>query len=61
MQVIETKRKQKEEAIRRYSEKKKEKFKKLCKKTKWGQPVMGGRMEILAERIEKYYAPNRIK
>ncbi|GFT64482.1 hypothetical protein NPIL_210081 [Nephila pilipes] len=52
-QIKEAKRKEREEAITRYKEKKLENFKKLSQRTKRGQPVMKGRLEILLEKIKK--------
>ncbi|CAL1279452.1 unnamed protein product [Larinioides sclopetarius] len=60
-QIREAKRKEKEEALKKYAEKKRENFRKLSQKTKWGQPVMRGRMEILLERIQKSVADDTIK
>jgi len=45
--------KEKEEAIKKYKEKKAMKMKVLKAKTKRGQPVMAGRMELLLAQIEK--------
>ncbi|XP_018576584.1 thyroid transcription factor 1-associated protein 26 homolog [Anoplophora glabripennis] len=44
--------KEKEEAMQKYKKKKIEKFKKLNKKTKKGQPIMKDRMEMLLEKIQ---------
>ncbi|KAJ8676418.1 hypothetical protein QAD02_012205 [Eretmocerus hayati] len=44
--------KEKEEAIQKYKEKRMKTFKKLSQKTKKGQPVMRGRMELLLEKIQ---------
>jgi len=41
------------EAIRKYKEKKALKMKALTSKTKRGQPVMAGRMELLLEQIQQ--------
>ncbi|GBN50292.1 hypothetical protein AVEN_160191-1 [Araneus ventricosus] len=60
-QIKEAKRKEKEEALRKYAEKKRENFRKLSQKTKWGQPVMRGRMEILLERIQKSVVDDTVK
>ncbi|KAF8786415.1 thyroid transcription factor 1-associated protein 26-like [Argiope bruennichi] len=57
----EAKKKEREEALRKYTEKKRENFKKLSQKTKWGQPVMRGRMEILLEKIQKSVANDAVK
>lgn len=43
------------EALNKYKQKKTEKYKKLSKKTKKGQPVMKYRLEMLLEKIEKNY------
>ncbi|KAL3843223.1 hypothetical protein ACJMK2_021168 [Sinanodonta woodiana] len=40
-------------ALDKYKQKKKEKFKKLCKKTYKGQPVMKDRIEHLLEKIQR--------
>ena len=45
--------KEKEEAIKKYKEKKALKMKALTAKTKRGQPVMAGRMELLLEQIQQ--------
>ncbi|GIY10066.1 hypothetical protein CEXT_234811 [Caerostris extrusa] len=55
----EEKRKKIEEARKKYLKKKQENFKKLSQKTKWGQPVMKGRMEILLEKIQKSVANSK--
>ncbi|XP_044265587.1 thyroid transcription factor 1-associated protein 26-like [Tribolium madens] len=44
---------EKEEALQKYQKAKMEKFKKLNKKTKRGQPVMKGRIEYLLEKIQR--------
>ena len=41
------------EALKAYKEKKAERFKTLSKKTRRGQPVMAGRMEMLLEKIKQ--------
>ncbi|XP_054711695.1 thyroid transcription factor 1-associated protein 26-like [Uloborus diversus] len=46
------KRQEKEEAIKKYLKKKQDNFKKISKKTKYGQPVMSGRIEVLLEKIQ---------
>ncbi|XP_015928318.1 thyroid transcription factor 1-associated protein 26 isoform X1 [Parasteatoda tepidariorum] len=51
--AIEAKRKEREEARKKYEQKKRLNMKKLSQRTKWGQPVMKGRMEILLEKIER--------
>ena len=43
---------EKQEAIKAYKKKKAERFKVLSKKTKRGQPIMAGRMEMLLEKIK---------
>merc|ERR1711890_72514 len=50
---IQRKNKERDEAMKKYKERKTEKFKKISAKTKRGQPVMAGRMELLLERIQK--------
>ncbi len=40
------------EAINKYKERKAERYKVLSKKTKKGQPVMAGRMELLLQKIQ---------
>lgn len=45
--------KEREEAIAKYKLKKADKFKKLSKKTKTGQPLMRDRMQMLLESIQK--------
>lgn len=44
---------EREEALKNYKEKKIRNFKVLSKKTKKGQPVMKGRIEMLLERIQQ--------
>lgn len=44
---------EREEALRRYRNKKIHNFKVLSKKTKKGQPVMKGRIEMLLEKIQQ--------
>lgn len=44
---------EREEALRNYKEKKMRNFKILSKKTKKGQPVMRGRIEMLLEKIQQ--------
>ncbi|CAM1331781.1 Uncharacterised protein g10678 [Pycnogonum litorale] len=41
-----------ESALKRYNETKSRKMKKLGKKTKYGQPVMNNRIELLLEKIK---------
>ncbi|KAG8193847.1 hypothetical protein JTE90_029579 [Oedothorax gibbosus] len=60
-QIREAKQKEKDEKTKKYMEKKQENFKKLSARTKWGQPVMKGRMEILLERIQKSVDSSVIK
>lgn len=43
---------QKQQKLDEYKKKKNERFKKLSKKTKKGQPVMTGRLELLLEKIQ---------
>lgn len=45
--------KQREEALEKYKKKKADKFKKLSKKNRRGQPVMKDRMNLLLEKIQK--------
>eukprot|EP00092_Neocalanus_flemingeri_P039375 GFUD01042871.1.p1 GENE.GFUD01042871.1~~GFUD01042871.1.p1 ORF type:complete len:171 (+),score=77.40 GFUD01042871.1:53-565(+) len=45
--------KEKEEAIKKYKEKKAVKMKALSAKTRRGQPVMAGRIEMLLEQIQE--------
>ncbi|CAL1683256.1 unnamed protein product [Lasius platythorax] len=44
---------EREEALRKYKEKKLHNYKMLSKKTKKGQPVMKGRIEMLLEKIQQ--------
>lgn len=44
---------EKKQKLDAYRKKKQEKFKKLSRKTKKGQPVMTGRLELLLEKIQK--------
>lgn len=44
---------EREEALKKYKQKKLHAFKTLSRKTKKGQPVMKGRMEMLLEKIER--------
>ena len=44
---------EREEALQKYNSAKKESFKKLCKKTHKGQPVMKNQIEYLLAKIEK--------
>merc|ERR1719153_111509 len=50
---IQRRQKEKEEAIKKYKEKKAVKMKALTAKTKRGQPVMAGRIELLLEQIQE--------
>ncbi|XP_012225860.1 thyroid transcription factor 1-associated protein 26 homolog [Linepithema humile] len=47
---------EREEALKKYKEKKIRNFKVLSKKTKKGQPVMKGRVEMLLEKIQQSLA-----
>jgi hypothetical protein len=47
------KREESSQAIARYRTSKAEVFKKLSKKTKKGQPVMKGRIEILLDKLQR--------
>ncbi|XP_034251345.1 thyroid transcription factor 1-associated protein 26 homolog [Thrips palmi] len=49
----ETQKKERDEALEKYKKEKTRKFVQLKKKTKRGQPVMAGRMELLLEKIQK--------
>jgi len=53
LEAKEQKEKAKKEALEAYKKKKMEKFKVLSKKTRRGQPVMAGRMQLLLEKIQK--------
>lgn len=44
---------EKRQKLQEYKKKKQERFKKLSRKTKKGQPVMTGRLELLLEKIQK--------
>lgn len=44
---------EKKQKLEEYKRKKQERFKKLSKKTKKGQPVMTGRLELLLEKIQE--------
>merc|ERR1719427_58569 len=50
---IQRRQKEKEAAIKKYKEKKAVKMKALTAKTKRGQPVMAGRIELLLEQIQE--------
>jgi hypothetical protein len=45
--------KEREEALKKYKQKKDMRFKKLNAKNKKGQPLMGGRIELLLEKIQE--------
>lgn len=45
--------KQKEEKLKIYKEKKEKRFRAISAKTKKGQPLMGGRMELLLQKIQE--------
>lgn len=53
MEDANRRREEREEALRKYKEKKLRNFKLLSKKTKKGQPVMKGRIEMLLEKIQQ--------
>jgi hypothetical protein len=44
------------EALKKYRQKKDLRFKKLSAKTRKGQPLMGGRIELLLEKIQEQMA-----
>ena len=44
---------EKEEALKKYKEKRMQTYKKLSRKTKKGQPVMKDRLEMLLEKIQQ--------
>lgn len=44
---------ERKQKLQEYKKKKQDRFKKLSKKTKKGQPVMTGRLELLLEKIQK--------
>ena len=48
--------KDREEALKKYRQKKDLRFKKLNAKNKKGQPLMGGRIELLLEKIQQQMA-----
>jgi hypothetical protein len=50
---IEQQKAEREEALKQYRIKKAERFKRLSKKTKKGQPVMKDRLELLLEKVQK--------
>lgn len=51
-EAIEMAKEEKNQKLLEYKKKKQERFKKLSKKTKKGQPVMTGRLEMLLEKIQ---------
>ncbi|CAG9793025.1 unnamed protein product [Diatraea saccharalis] len=51
-QEIEKAKEEKQKKLFEYKKKKQEKFKKLSKKTRKGQPVMTGRLELLLEKLQ---------
>jgi hypothetical protein len=53
LQEAQRRREEKSQAITRYRAKKSEVYKKLSKKTKKGQPVMKGRMEMLLHKLQQ--------
>lgn len=53
-QEIEKIKQEKMQKLEEYKKKKHERFKKLSKKTKKGQPVMTGRLELLLEKIQSF-------
>ena len=55
LQEAERRKQERDEALLSYNKQKKENFKKLCKKTHRGQPVMKNQMEYLLAKIEKQY------
>lgn len=44
---------ERKDALKKYKETKAEKYKKLSKKTKKGQPVMKDRLEMLLQKIQE--------
>ena len=44
---------ERDEATEKYRKKKKDNFKKLCRKTRTGQPLMKCQIEYLLSKIEK--------
>lgn len=52
LQAIEKAKQERMQKLQEYKKKKTERFKKLSKKTKKGQPVMTGRLELLLEKIQ---------
>ncbi|GFU72316.1 hypothetical protein TNCV_1136441 [Trichonephila clavipes] len=57
----EEERNRRKELHEKYLQKKKENFKKLSRRNKWGQPVMRGRLEILLEKIQSSVNDDSIK
>ncbi|GFY40515.1 hypothetical protein TNIN_414221 [Trichonephila inaurata madagascariensis] len=57
----EQERNRRKELHEKYLEKKKENFRKLSKRNKWGQPVMRGRLEILLDKIQSSVNDDSIK
>lgn len=53
MEEIIRKKEERNKALKKYKEKKIHAFKALSKKTKKGQPVMKGRIEMLLEKIQE--------
>ncbi|XP_032691017.1 thyroid transcription factor 1-associated protein 26 homolog isoform X2 [Odontomachus brunneus] len=53
MEEINRKKEESNEALKKYKEKKMHTFRALSKKTKKGQPVMKGRIELLLEKIQE--------
>ncbi|CAH2097560.1 unnamed protein product [Euphydryas editha] len=51
-QAMEKAKQERMQKLQEYKKKKNERFKKLSKKTKKGQPVMTGRLELLLEKIQ---------
>ena len=47
------KKKERDEALSQYKKRKNDNFKKLCKRTSKGQPVMSNQIEYLLQKIEK--------
>ncbi|KAK7480448.1 hypothetical protein BaRGS_00028367 [Batillaria attramentaria] len=45
--------KEKEEALAKYKEKKKHRFLKLCKRTSRGQPVLNNQVQLMLEKLQK--------
>lgn len=47
---------EREEALKKYKEKRMQTYKQLSRKTKKGQPVMNVRLEMLLEKIQQQVA-----